>query len=110
MPKTPCRGPGCAALLERGTGGYCPRCSPAMRKPNPRSAGLYDASWIKFRAAFLAGHPFCVDCDAAGIVTPANEVHHRRSIHSNPELRLVESNVVPLCKSCHGRRGGKGEA
>lgn len=40
---------------------------------------------------------------------PATEVHHIIKIAARPDLRLDQENLMSLCKSCHGRRTGRGE-
>lgn len=41
---------------------------------------LNTTRWRKLRALHLARHPFCADCAAEGVVTPATEVHHIRPV------------------------------
>ena len=65
----------------------------------------YDAKWRRFRKWFLA-HPCHCVCNDCGKVT-ATEVHHVKALRDYPGLRLVESNCVGLCKSCHSIRTGK---
>jgi 5-methylcytosine-specific restriction enzyme A len=69
----------------------------------------YGYDWRKFREHVLAERPLCQDCDAAGRVTAAEEVHHVVKPRIRPDLRLDPQNVVSLCVSCHSRRTGKGE-
>lgn len=33
---------------------------------------------------------------------PAQEVHHIRPLETNPELAYEQSNLLPVCKRCHG--------
>ncbi len=61
----------------------------------------YGRDWQKVRAAVLADEPLCRACMKRGRVTEANEVHHELPICDRPDLRLVRSNLWPLCKSCH---------
>jgi len=70
---------------------------------------LYDSRWERFRAAFLADNPWCVDCFMAGRTTPANEVHHVRRVRDYPELLLDPSNCMALCAGCHSIRTNRGE-
>lgn len=111
MIAAPCREPGCpAAAMDRG---YCAdHAQPARRLrylSYDRSRGTssqrgYDARWRRIRKLVLAERPLCVDCDRAGRVTMANEVHHidYNSRNNNP------ANLMPLCKSCHSRRTAEG--
>ncbi len=96
-PKRTCAGQ-CGAVV---TTGRCPRCARRTREAmRPKSADRgYDARWRRFRRQFLAKHPACEDCGLK-----ANEVHHLAPISDRPDLRLTETNCVPLCKPCHTRR------
>ncbi|MEG1141202.1 MAG: HNH endonuclease signature motif containing protein [Clostridia bacterium] len=62
--------------------------------------------WKKTRAYILLKHNYiCVECKKNGELQFADTVHHKKPI-KNPggwELRLVESNLVPLCRSCHNK-------
>lgn len=60
----------------------------------------YDTEWRKLRRMVLAGEPLCRYC-LPGRITPAVHVHHDKPIRTHPELRLVRSNLVPLCAPCH---------
>jgi 5-methylcytosine-specific restriction protein A len=51
--------------------------------------------------------PCCEDCLPR--ITPAVDVHHIRKIADAPELRLVMSNLMSLCKPCHSVRTARGE-
>jgi 5-methylcytosine-specific restriction enzyme A len=87
-------------------------------RPNASARG-YDSTWHKFRNSFLAAHPLCVgsaegctDQDPAPNTVhfqAAVEVHHVRKVSEHPELRLVESNCLPQCRSCHNIRTKRGE-
>ncbi len=61
----------------------------------------YGRDWQKVRAAVLADEPLCRVCMARGRVTEANEVHHELPICKRPDLRLVRSNLISLCRPCH---------
>src|ERR1700733_364643 len=58
----------------------------------------YDWVWRRFRAAFLTAHPLCQDCERAGLITSATELHHRLKVADRPDLRLDAENIVPLCR------------
>jgi 5-methylcytosine-specific restriction protein A len=49
----------------------------------------------------LALAPLCLDCLAAGRVTPATDVHHVKPLRTHPHLRLDPSNLRALCAPCH---------
>jgi len=40
------------------------------------------------------------------MVTAAEQVHHIKGIADHPELRLVWSNLLSVCKTCHERVEG----
>ena len=75
-----------------------------------RRAGLYDYTWQKLRAAFLAANPLCLFCQRAGRATPAHHVDHIETIADRPELRLVWSNLRGLCESHHNQRTAQDQA
>jgi len=109
--KKPCPQPGCGELVESG------RCPAHQAQPeqaetrrrfdawrgSARQRG-YDARWERFRAYFIARHPACHDCERL-----ATEVHHIQRLAARPDLKLVESNCMALCKRCHSTRTAKGE-
>ena len=100
-PKRPCGRPGCPNLVERG---YCEaHRKDADRRPS-RSARGYNSTWKRVRARFIRRNPLCAECQGL-----AEEVHHIVSIRERPDLRLVESNLQSLCKSCHSRVTGRGK-
>ena len=69
-----------------------------------RRKGRYDATWVRFRIAYLSSHPYCRDCEERGILNIATEVHHVLPLLQRPDLRLDEANMLSLCKRCHSRR------
>lgn len=101
----------------------CDRCrrvtrsAPAdpVNRPSAAARG-YDRQWRKIRAAKLARDPLCERCQAAGRVTPAIDVHHRRKFRQGRSidwgLKTAPANLESVCKSCHAhygrieRRGG----
>jgi 5-methylcytosine-specific restriction protein A len=90
-------------------------CTEHKRKPKPdlyRGSAAYrgyDGDWQKFRAWFVKRHPLCVDCLLEGKPVAVQEVHHIKKLTEYPELRLVESNCLALCKSHHSTRTQRGE-
>jgi 5-methylcytosine-specific restriction enzyme A len=52
----------------------------------------YNWVWRRFRLVFLSGHPLCVDCEAAGRITVASEVHHVIKLLDAPDRRLDPTN------------------
>ena len=53
-------------------------------------------------------HWLCQDCLDAGLIVPADEVHHIIPLTpeniSNPDISLNPSNLVALCRECHKKR------
>jgi 5-methylcytosine-specific restriction protein A len=66
-------------------------------------------TWRKFRAWFLSVHPLCQDCEQAGRITPAREVHHALKRTEHPENTYDPEACRALCSPCHVRRTRKGE-
>lgn len=109
--KRPCASRGCPALVEPGTGGYCP--THATQRQQQRNQQIdanrgtaaqrgYDARWRRIRAMHLRNHPLCVECLAAGRTTPANEVDHIIPLRNGGTH--APDNLQSLCKSCHSKK------
>ena len=66
----------------------------------------YDrTAWRKYRAVYLAAHPLCVLCQAAGLVKPARCVDHKRPVRDEFDPRFWDpTNHQPLCHECHSRK------
>ena len=45
----------------------------------------------------------CQMCKAKGKYSRANTVHHIVELKEKPQLALVESNLISLCRECHNR-------
>ncbi len=96
----------------------CDRCGPAKRRGwkhdqqrGTRQQRGYDQTWINLRAYWLRLHPLCEDCKREGQITAAEEVHHMRAFRGPDDpLRLDDTNLESLCKSCHSRKTAKGAA
>ena len=70
------------------------------------AAGFYVSwQWQQCRAAYIKAHPLCERCAAKGLVSPAEQVHHKiRLTPENlrkPEITLNPDNLEALCKACH---------
>lgn len=76
------------------------------RRGSPSKRG-YGRDWQKVRAAVLAEEPLCRFCMAEARVTEATVVDHVETIEARPDLRLVRSNLRPLCKFHHDQRTGR---
>jgi len=63
--------------------------------------------WMNFRQMYLSEHPYCERCKQAGLIVPAEHVHHIIYITpeniSNPYITLNAENVEALCQACHNR-------
>lgn len=108
-----CNRPGCPEIVAVGNGLCAKHQSVRYREQdhvrgNSTERG-YDADWRRFRRRFLSGHPLCADCEAEGAAAAAQEVHHIQKLRIAPQLRLVESNCLALCKTHHSKRTAKGE-
>jgi 5-methylcytosine-specific restriction protein A len=92
------------------------------KRPSPSQASRptaaqrgYGWDWQKARPSFLAEHPLCEACTAAGEVTEATVVDHRTPHKGDQKLFWDQSNWCALCESCHNRKtatenGGFGRA
>ena len=57
--------------------------------------------WASFRKEFLRKNPLCAVCNKKGTLLSPNEAHHIKLFNKFPELELVESNVIVLCREHH---------
>jgi 5-methylcytosine-specific restriction enzyme A len=94
-----------------------PSKPPVHRPPGARSAAAvkrelyrqrpsaarrgYGPRWRRARAAYLARHPLCVPCKAAGRLAPATVVDHIVPHRGDTVLFWDERNWQSLCKPCH---------
>ena len=77
-------------------------------QPNPPSAERKAAKafykrkdWRTTRAAFIATHPLCAECDRNGLIVAAVDVHHIIDRVVDPSKTFDWDNLESLCKSCH---------
>ena len=106
---TPCRYPGCAAVLA--TPGYCDRHRVAVHRDYGRARRGFDtelgfyksAQWRVLRAAFLREHPVCGLCAARGRVVAAVVVDHVVPVKDGG-ARFDAANLQALCVTCHNRK------
>jgi len=96
-----CLYPGCPELVNAGET-YCSAHKPVHKNDNSH----YDRRWRAFREVYLAKHPLCLECQNAGRLTPATEIHHIIPVEDDGTDR--EDNLMPLCKSCHARKTAEG--
>jgi 5-methylcytosine-specific restriction protein A len=99
MPTAPlryCLGRGCGNTVARG---YCPQCQPQADR------GVhYGRRWGKARLAYLADHPFCVDCEREGKQTLATDVDHIIPHKGNTDRFWDSTGWAALCKSHHSKK------
>ena len=100
-PNTPCRHPGCAALVPHGTK-YCDRHKP-LHPEEQRSAAArgYGRAWQKASKRYLAAHPLCVECMKEGRYVKATDVDHIVPHRGDRKLFWDEANWQALCHSHH---------
>lgn len=75
---------------------------------------IYNTSkWQTLRKAYLMQHPLCESCLLKDKITPAQHVHHIRTILSGKdelEMRQIAFdpyNLMALCEPCHQEIHGK---
>lgn len=97
-------------FLTMRCGGCKPRSLPSPRSFGPTgrnattSGPAGGSRWQKARRAFLAGHPLCVACKAAGRVVVASVVDHVIPHRGDAALFWDVHNWQALCASCHARK------
>ena len=93
--------------------GVCDRCGPVKKRTHARKTTDrgYGGDWQRLTARLKKQAEFalCRDCLAQDKTTAAQEFHHVQKVKDRPDLRLEESNLMPLCKACHDARSAKGE-
>ena len=106
---TPCRYPGCAAVL--GTPGYCDRHRVAAHRDYGRARRGFDAEigfyqsaqWRAVRAAFLREHALCGACAARGRVVAAVVADHVVPVKDGG-ARYDWANLAALCVADHNAK------
>ncbi len=78
------------------------------RRGGARARG-YSRRWERERRIFLARHPLCVHCLAAGRTRAAEVVDHIVPHRGDSELFWDGHNWQALCKACHDRKTGRGQ-
>lgn len=73
-----------------------------------RQKAYQNTAWRKQRDLYLHEHPLCEECLKKGKITPAQDIHHKRSPFKKGEINwnllLDYNNLAALCKECHGTR------
>lgn len=72
---------------------------------NLRQKAYQNTKWRKMRDTYMHEHPLCEECLKQGKVTPAEDIHHKRSPFQKGEvnwnLLLDYNNLEAVCKTCH---------
>ena len=100
--RRPCRHPHCPERVNAGEV-YCARHKPVRKD----ASAYYDRRWQKVRAAYLSRYPLCADCEKAGRLTPATDVHH--IVKPGDGGTDHDDNLMGLCRPCHSARTARGE-
>lgn len=59
-------------------------------------------AWRHLRAEVLhEQHYECQVCRRKGLTTPADTVHHIKTVRQRPDLALTKSNCMAVCSACH---------
>ena len=58
-------------------------------------------SWSSVRKTYITQNPLCAVCGKNGTLLKANEVHHKQSYATRPDLELLESNLITGCREHH---------
>ena len=106
--QTPCRHPGCAALVSAP--GYCDAHqsdrrqwdgnAQARRRRQRRALPTNSAAWRALREQVLSAEPLCRHCATQGLWRAATVVDH---IDNDPGHNAT-GNLQPLCAACHNRK------
>ena len=103
-PNTPCRHPGCAALVPYGQK-YCEKHRNLHPEENRSAARRgYGSRWNKARKKYLVAHPLCVECMKHGRYVKATDVDHIIPHRGDRALFWDQGNWQALCHSCHSKK------
>ena len=58
-------------------------------------------AWRQLQKQKRAANPLCERCEANGLITPMQEVHHIIPIDDDWSLRFEWSNLMSVCYLCH---------
>ena len=109
---TPCRHPGCGAVLT--TPGYCDAHRAGQHRDYGRARRGFDtelgfyqsAAWRALRAALLRAHPLCRLCEARGLLVAAKVVDHIIPIKDGG-ARYDISGMQCVCIKCHNAKSAR---
>lgn len=103
-PDTPCKHPGCPALVPYGSK-YCEKHKALHTEERDGAfARGYNAKWQKARKLFLTAHPFCVECYKEGVMMQATVVDHIIPHRGDEKLFWNRDNWQALCKRHHDQK------
>ena len=80
-----------------------------MAKDKDYIAMIHTTAWLRLRKEVLTATPLCVECQKAGRIEAATEVHHVRPVeeaitYSDKRQRMYDPhNLQALCHDCHVR-------
>jgi 5-methylcytosine-specific restriction protein A len=104
----PCSHPGCGQLVDSSAKrGKCEKHRLReqreydAQRPPALVAFYHSREWRALRRQVFHEEPFCVLCQARGLVALTQQIDHILSVKTHWELRLVRSNCRGLCLSCH---------
>lgn len=70
-----------------------------------RRKAYNNTAWRKMRDTYLHEHPICEECLKKGKITPAEDIHHKKSPFKGGEINygllLDYDNLMAVCKKCH---------
>ena len=99
-PPRPCSYPGCP--LPAVAHGRCVAHARLRDRQRGSSAARgYGAAWQRQRVAYLAEHPYCVRCLAAGRYVLATDVHHLVPVRAGGSNEW--ENLAGLCHGHHSQ-------
>lgn len=79
--------------------------TPPRRERGTTSERGYDHDWQRLRAAYIAEHPLCEECERKGSTVVADDVDHKRAFQGREDpLRLDWNNLRALCRTCHNQK------
>lgn len=109
LPPHACAEPGCPERVPHGSA-RCPAHERAreLRRGTAAARG-YGREWQAYRRRFLAKHPLCVVCLAAGLTVAAAVVDHIRAHKGDQQLFWDPQNHRAVCKPCHDARVDEGD-
>ena len=104
-----CTYPGCSELVRSGR---CDKHKAITQRQQDERRGSassrgYGRRWQQIRLLALSRQPLCCDCEQAGLIVAANEVHHIKALRNGGTHAM--DNLLCLCHACHSKRTIKGE-